>query len=102
LPHRRSPMSENFTRANRDIEARIAQCGSALDLANLLHEMPVANVLNGAAPTPAMPERPVGTRLRARVEAPDGRYIVVSADSWQGLDVLSEGVKRGEITTNIL
>jgi hypothetical protein len=91
-------MSENFTRANRDIEARIAQCDSALDLANLLHEMPADVVLNGPAPTPT-PAAPV--LLRKVVEAPDGRRIRISAGSWSGLDILEASVMAGEITRDV-
>jgi hypothetical protein len=94
-------MSENFTKSHPSLERRISECTSALDLANLLHEIPVGDVLQGSTPAPAMPARPVGTALRAKVEGPDGRYIIVSADSWRGIDLLTEGVKNGQITSDI-
>jgi hypothetical protein len=90
-------MSENFTRANRDLERRIAQCESALDLANLLHETPVVEVISPRPAAPAPDGQPVGTHLKKIVQTEDGRRILIQADSFFGLDVLEEGVRKGQI-----
>lgn len=95
-------MSENYFRPNSDLEAAIKACKDPGEIQSLLLHMPVESVINGPAPAPGMPARPLGTTLHARVQAPDGRSVMVSADSYRGLDCLIEGVKRGEITEDIL
>jgi hypothetical protein len=90
-------MSENFTKQNPELERRIAQCESALDIRALLSDVPVTDVLRGSAPAIAMPERPVGTRLKKMVQTDDGREILIQADSFFGLDILEEGGRRGQI-----
>ena len=84
-------MSENFTRSNKDLEARIAQCTSSLDIANLLAEVPVTDVIS---PRPGAPERrPDYAPLRRDLRIGD-RVFVLTAGSIFGLDIQERNLRE--------
>ena len=88
-------MSENLTKGNRQLEARIRQCASALDIATLCHEMPVTELIRENCAPETQHEGPIGTKLQKLVPTDDGREILITADSFYGLDTQEDAIRRG-------
>jgi hypothetical protein len=84
-------MSENFVRPNRDLEARISACTSALEVQNLLQGVSVQDVVS---PRPEPQQRPENYAPLRRVVEVGGKTIVLTAGSFYGLDVQEHNLRE--------